>query len=118
MGYRTCYYRFFTVGYASHAMVDAYKQCRDYLDAAIELVRPGRTTAEIAAVWPKAQEYGFPNEEACFALQYGYGVGLAIWQKPVIRRLGSFAHPHALEHGIGIEPEACWSDTQGWRAGR
>ncbi|MFZ0955227.1 MAG: M24 family metallopeptidase, partial [Candidatus Sulfotelmatobacter sp.] len=45
MGYRTCYYRCFTVGYASHAMVDAYKRCRDYLDAAIELVRPGRTTA-------------------------------------------------------------------------
>ena len=65
MGYRTCYYRCFTVGYASHAMVDAYKRCREYLDAAIELVRPGRTTAEIAAVWPKAQEFGFPNEEAC-----------------------------------------------------
>ncbi|MFZ0808086.1 MAG: M24 family metallopeptidase, partial [Candidatus Sulfotelmatobacter sp.] len=46
MGYRTCYYRCFTIGFASHAMVDAYKRCRDYLDAAIELVRPGRTTAE------------------------------------------------------------------------
>ena len=45
MGYRTCYYRCFTIGYASHAMVDAYKRCRDYLDAAIELIRPGRTTA-------------------------------------------------------------------------
>ena len=45
MGYRTCYYRTFSMGYASHAMVDAYKRCRDYLDAAIELVRPGRTTA-------------------------------------------------------------------------
>jgi Xaa-Pro aminopeptidase len=44
MGYRTCYYRCFTVGFASQAMVDAYKRCRDYLDAAIELVRPGRTT--------------------------------------------------------------------------
>ena len=48
MGYRTCYYRCFTIGYASHAMIDAYKRCREYLDAAIELVRPGRTTAEIA----------------------------------------------------------------------
>ena len=66
MGYRTCYYRCFTIGYASHAMVDAYKRCRDYLDAAIELVRPGRTTAEIASVWPKAEEFGFPNEEVLF----------------------------------------------------
>ena len=35
MGYRTCYYRCFTIGYASHAMIDAYKRCREYLDAAI-----------------------------------------------------------------------------------
>src|SRR5438876_116381 len=69
MGYRTCYYRSFAVGYGSPALVDAYSRCRDYLDAAIELVRPGRTTAEIATVWPKAEEFGFPNEEACFALQ-------------------------------------------------
>ncbi len=40
------------------------------------LVRPGRTTAEIASVWPKAQEFGFPNEEAAFALQFGHGIGL------------------------------------------
>jgi Xaa-Pro aminopeptidase len=92
MGYRTCYYRCFTIGYASHAMNDAYKRCREYLDAAIELVRPGRTTAEIAAVWPKAQEFGFPNEEAAFALQYGHGIGLAIWEKPVISRLVSLEH--------------------------
>ena len=102
MGYRTCYYRCFTVGYASHAMVDAYKRCREYLDAAIELVRPGRTTAEIAAVWPKAEEFGFPNEESCFALQYGHGIGLAIWEKPVISRLVSFEHPvrDRARHGV------------------
>ena len=77
MGYRTCYYRCFSIGYASHALVDAYKRCRDYLDAAISLIQPGRQTSEIAAVWPKAQEFGFPNEEACFGLQYGHGIGLA-----------------------------------------
>jgi len=38
------------------------KRCRDYLDAAIELVRPGRTTAEIAAVWPKAQDSVSPTK--------------------------------------------------------
>ena len=35
-------------------------------------------TAEIASVWPKAQEFGFANEEAAFSLQYGHGIGLAI----------------------------------------
>jgi len=44
-GYRTCYYRTFAVGSASPAMVDAYKRCRDYMDAAISIVKPGVTTA-------------------------------------------------------------------------
>ena len=118
MGYRTCYYRCFTVGYASHAMVDAYKRCRDYLDAAIELVRPGRTTAEIAAVWPKAEEFGFPSEEACFALQYGHGIGLAIWEKPVISRLVSFDHPVEIKPGMVFALETFWPSTDGWSAAR
>jgi len=118
MGYRTCYYRCFTIGYAAHAMVDAYKRCREYLDAAIELVRPGRTTAEIAAVWPKAQDFGFPNEEAAFALQYGHGVGLAIWEKPVISRLVSFEHPHEIKPGMVFALETFWPSTDGWSAAR
>src|SRR5579864_6040150 len=118
MGYRTCYYRCFTIGYASHAMVDAYKRCRDYLDAAIELVRPGRTTAEIAAVWPKAQDFGFPNEEAAFALQYGHGIGLAIWEKPVISRLVSFDHPVEIKPGMVFALETFWPSTDGWSAAR
>src|SRR3974377_1078279 len=51
MGYRTCYYRCFTIGYASHVMVDAYKRCRDYLDAAISLIRPGRTNGASPPHW-------------------------------------------------------------------
>ena len=41
MGYRTCYYRTFCVGSASASQVDAYRQCRQWLDDAIDLVRPG-----------------------------------------------------------------------------
>lgn len=118
MGYRTCYYRCFTIGYASPAMVDAYKRCREYLDAAIELVRPGRTTGEIASVWPRAQEFGFPNEEACFALQYGHGVGLAIWEKPVISRLVSLDHPYEIKPGMVFALETFWPSSDGWSAAR
>src|SRR6266699_2442049 len=118
MGYRTCYYRCFTIGYASHAMRDAYKRCREYLDAAIELVRPGRTTAEIASVWPKAEEFGFPDEEAAFALQYGHGVGLAIWEKPVISRLVSLEHSHEIKPGMVFALETFWPSTDGWSAAR
>jgi Xaa-Pro aminopeptidase len=118
MGYRTCYYRTFTIGYASHAMVDSYKRCRDYLDAAIELVRPGRTTGEIAAVWPQASEFGFKDEEAAFALQYGHGVGLAIWEKPVISRLVSLDCPYEIKPGMVFALETFWPSSDGWSASR
>jgi Xaa-Pro aminopeptidase len=118
MGYRTCYYRTFAIGYSSHAMVDAYKRCRDYLDAAIDLIRPGRTTGEVAAVWPRAQDFGFPNEEAAFALQYGHGIGLAIWEKPVISRLVSLEHPQEIKPGMVFALETYWPSKDGWSAAR
>src|SRR5207245_2052758 len=102
MGYRTCYYRCFTIGYASHAMVDAYKRCREYLDAAIELIRPGRTTAQVASVWPKAQEFGFPEEEAAFALQFGHGGGLGVAEKQGDSRWGALAGARAQTEGVGV----------------
>jgi len=118
MGYRTCYYRSFTIGYASPALNDAYQRCRDYLDAAIELVRPGRTTAEIASVWPKAQDFGFNNEEAAFGLQFGHGIGLAIWEKPVISRLVSLEHSHEIKPGMVFALETFWPSKDGWSAAR
>ena len=82
------------------------------------LVRPGRTTAEIAAVWPKAQEFGFPDEEAAFALQFGHGIGLAIWEKPVISRLVSLEHSHEIKPGMVFALETFWPSTDGWSAAR
>jgi len=118
MGYRTCYYRTFAVGSASLAMVDAYKRCRDYIDASIELIQPGRTTAQVASVWPKATEFGFPNEEAAFALQFGHGIGLAIWEKPVISRLVSLDTEYVLKPGMVFALETFWPSTDGWSAAR
>ena len=48
-GYRTCYYRTFAVGSASPAQRGAYKICRELMDNAIALVKPGATTADIVA---------------------------------------------------------------------
>ena len=117
-GYRTCYYRTFAVGSASRALVDAYKRCRDYLDHAISLIRPGTTTAEVVSVWPEAQEFGFPDEEAAFALQYGHGVGLSIWEKPIFSRLVSFDHPEVIEEGMVFALETFWPAADGWSAAR
>jgi len=117
-GYRTCYYRTFAIGSASPAMVDAYKRSRDYMDAAISIVKPGITTADVVKLWPKAQEFGFANEEAAFALQYGHGVGLSIWEKPIFSRLVSLDHPEVIEEGMVFALETYWPATDGWSAAR
>ena len=117
-GYRTCYYRTFQVGSASPAQRDAYKICREYIDRAIALVRPGATTADICEVWPAAEEFGFENEMAAFALQYGHGVGLSIWERPIFSRLVSFDHPEVLEEGMVFALETYWPASDGWSAAR
>ena len=117
-GYRTCYYRTFAVGSASPAQRDAYVRCREYIDRAIALVKPGATTADICAEWPAATEFGFPDEEAAFGLQYGHGVGLSIWERPIFSRLTSFEHPEVLEEGMVFALETYWPARDGWSAAR
>ncbi|HXW44597.1 MAG TPA: Xaa-Pro peptidase family protein [Streptosporangiaceae bacterium] len=118
LGYRTCYYRTFAVGSASRAQRDAYVRCREYMDQAIAMVRPGVTTADIVELWPRAQEFGFPDETAAFALQYGHGVGLSIWEKPIFSRLVSLDHPEPLEEGMVFALETYWPAADGWSAAR
>lgn len=118
MGYRTCYYRTFAIGSASPALRDAYTICREYMDKAIALVKPGATTADIVKVWPTAQEFGFENEEAAFALQYGHGVGLSIWERPIFSRLVSLDHPETLEEGMVFALETYWPAKDGYGAAR
>src|ERR671930_76581 len=118
MGYRTCYYRTFCVGSASLAQIDAYKQCRQWLDDAIELVRPGTTTDQIAEVWPTAEDLGFPNEESCFGLQFGHGIGVGLYESPMISRVHSLDHPVELEEGMVFALETYCAATDGRSAAR
>ena len=69
-------------------------------------------------MWPKAQEFGFPDEEAAFALQMGHGIGLAIWEKPMISRLVSLEHPHEIKPGMVFALETFWPTKDGWSAAR
>lgn len=100
MGYRTCYYRTLNVGLSTPAQEDAYKIAREWIDLAINLVRPGVTTDRIAALWPKAEKFGFANEMEAFGLQFGHGLGLALHERPIISRLVSFDNPFELQEGM------------------
>jgi Xaa-Pro aminopeptidase len=99
-GYRTCYYRTFAVGRATQAHRDAFKQTREWMDAAIELIRPGVTTDQIAKVWPRAEEFGFEDEMDAFGLQFGHGVGVGLHERPIISRLNSLDNPIEIKEGM------------------
>ncbi|HXH98304.1 MAG TPA: Xaa-Pro peptidase family protein [Gaiellaceae bacterium] len=118
MGYRTCYYRTFNVGGVTQPQIDAYKQCREWLDDAIELVRPGATTDEIASVWPTAQDLGFPDEQSCFGLQFGHGLGVGLYEAPMISRVHSLDHPTTIEEGMVFALETYCPATDGESAAR
>jgi Xaa-Pro aminopeptidase len=118
MGYRTCYYRTFNVSYATPSQLDAYKQCREWLDAAIDLVRPGVTTDQIAEAWPTAEEIGMKDERAAFGLQFGHGLGVGLYEFPMISRLHSLDAPAELEVGMVFALETYCPATDGKSAAR
>jgi Xaa-Pro aminopeptidase len=117
-GYRTCYYRTFNVGRATPAQHDAYVRCRDWLDQAIALIRPGVSTDKVASVWPKAEEFGFPNEMSAFGLQFGHGLGLALHERPIISRLVSMDHPMEIKTGMVFALETYCPAADGYSAAR
>ena len=118
MGYRTCYYRTFNIGRATPAQNDAYKQAREWVDASIDLVKPGVTTDQIAAVWPKAEDFGFDNEMEAFALQFGHGLGVGLHERPIISRLVSFDDPREIKEGMVFALETYCPATDGYSAAR
>jgi Xaa-Pro dipeptidase len=118
MGYRTCYYRTFNVGRATEAQHDAYKLCREWLDLAIALIKPGQSTDRVASVWPKADEFGFPDEMAAFGLQFGHGLGLALHERPIISRLVSLDQPMELKPGMVFALETYCPAKDGFSAAR
>src|SRR6185369_13651036 len=105
-------------GGATQSQLDAYRQCREWLDNAIDLVRPGVTTDQIAAVWPTAEELGFASEEACFGLQFGHGLGVGLYEAPMISRLHSLDHPMELEEGMVFALETNCAASDGRSAAR
>lgn len=118
MGYRTCYYRTFNVGRATPSQHDAYKKAREWLDNAIARIKPGASTAHICDVFPKAGEFGFPDEMSAFGLQFAHGLGLALHERPIISRVVSMDHPTEIKEGMVFAIETYCPATDGFSAAR
>ncbi|MDR2457843.1 MAG: Xaa-Pro peptidase family protein [Clostridiales Family XIII bacterium] len=99
-GYKTCYYRTFCCGVPNAAQRAAYDKALKWIRDGEKAIKAGNTTADVASKWPAATELGFKNEEEAFLLQFAHGIGLGLWEKPIISRLFSLEDPFELKEGM------------------
>jgi Xaa-Pro aminopeptidase len=118
MGYRTCYYRTFNVGRATPAQRTAYKKAREWMDKAIDLLRPGMSSDKIARALPTAKDIGFESEMAAFGLNFCHGLGLGLHERPLISRLTSLREPIELKAGMVFAVETYCPASDGVSAAR
>lgn len=100
IGYKTCYYRTFVCGKPTQEQKDLYQQCLDWLQDSIKAVRPGATTLDIAKCWPGPEVLGLKTEQEAFANQFGHGLGLGLWELPIISRAFSLDHPYPIKKNM------------------
>jgi Xaa-Pro dipeptidase len=117
-GYRTCYYRTFSVGSATQPQRDAYLQAREWMDRGIEGIKAGVGTDEVAELLPKAEQFGFGSEMEAFGLQFAHGLGLGLHERPIISRLNSMKEPIELQSGMVFALETYCPASDGYSAAR
>jgi Xaa-Pro aminopeptidase len=117
-GYRTCYYRTFSVGSSTQAQRDAYARASEWMQAALDAIKPGVSTDQVARLWPAAQEFGLPDEKTAFGLQFGHGLGLALHERPIISRLSSLDAPMEIQKGMVFAVETYCPASDGVSAAR
>ncbi len=106
MGYYTCYYRTFSVGKKPEPKVlDWHKQLIDRMDAIIDTIKPGATTADAARHFPPAGKWGYKEEAELLTMEIGHGIGMHGYGYPIINRQWSLAHPQVFEEGMTIAIE-------------
>jgi Xaa-Pro dipeptidase len=110
LGYATCYYRTFAVTRSTQRQRAVYQRAYDWLQASIDVVRPGATTADIATTWPSAAELGYADEKEAFALALGHGLGLSHHEKPWVSRAYSLDHPVPIEEGMHFALETFYGE--------
>ena len=118
MGYRTCYYRTFSVGRATRPQHQAYRKARDWMDKVIDMLKPGMSTDQVAKKLPKASDIGFNSEMEAFGLNFCHGLGLGLHERPLISRLNSINDPIELKAGMVFAVETYCPASDGISAAR
>ncbi|QLH80877.1 M24 family metallopeptidase [Halosimplex pelagicum] len=121
LGYRSCYYRTFSLGEPTDAQRDAYETAVENLYRVLDRIEPGVTTDEIAEAFPDmagehAEWYGADEHWELTTNHWAHGLGLQLYEVPLIWRGVSPDHPIEIEEGMtmAVETQAP-ADRQGVR---
>ncbi|WP_276302282.1 M24 family metallopeptidase [Halorussus lipolyticus] len=121
MGYRSCYYRTFSMGEPTQAQKDAYEKARDDLYDVLERIEPGATTDEICKGFPDKEGehmdwYGAEDYWEMTTNHWAHGLGLQLYEVPLIWRGLSPDHPIEIEEGMTMAVETMQpAENQGVR---
>nr|WP_211609344.1 M24 family metallopeptidase [Halogranum amylolyticum] len=110
LGYRSCYYRTFSLGEPTEAQQDAYETARDNLYDVLERIEPGATTDEVSQGFPDmegehADWYDADDHWQMTTNHWAHGLGLQLYEVPLIWRGISEDHPIELEEGMVMAVE-------------
>lgn len=115
LGYQTCTYRTFKVGARpTEKEKDWYKRVLDRQNAVIDAIEPGATTADAAKKFLPASTWGYSDEVYVLSIEIGHGIGLTLYEMPVINRQWSLKHPQVFEVGNCMAIESREGE---WRVG-
>ncbi|MBI4331120.1 MAG: aminopeptidase P family protein [Chloroflexi bacterium] len=109
MGYANCQYRTFITGRKPNDREkDWYKKLLDRVNAVIDAIKPGATTADAARFFAPASTWGLSDEAEVLSIEVGHGIGLGgSRENPIINRQWSLKHPQIIEPGMVIAVESC-----------
>jgi len=121
LGYRSCYYRTFSVGEPTGAQRDAYEKARDDLYDVLERIEPGATTDDICEGFPddEGEHMDWYDADEFWQMttnHWAHGLGLQLYEVPLIWRGLSPDHPVEIEEGMTMAVETIQpADRQGVR---
>ncbi len=121
LGYRSCYYRTFSMGEPTDAQRDAYRKAVSDLYDVLERIEPGATTDEVVEGFPDREGeqmdyYGAEEYWEMTTNHWAHGLGLQLYEPPLVWRGVSPDHPIELEAGMTMAVETQRpADRQGVR---
>jgi Xaa-Pro aminopeptidase len=103
-GYHICYYRTFSVGKPPQQLVDVYNQALEWLYNSISVIKAGVSTKDVAEQWPPCEkdwsDILVAYEDQTAGSNWAHGIGLSLYELPLIWRGCSLDYPMTLEKGM------------------